>query len=195
MAEPKLELGMIGVSLAPIAKDAEGWTYIYDLKERVKVRALEDVRLHRELLVVELPNHVLEHTPEELKYETQEKTWARVSEDTPLPITGGGRAITHVTVTATASGNTEIVKPSSGKKVRVHYFSYSNAHNIQADVGMRFGGTGDIKHRFSLPANGGAVNANLIDANWEGAVDEILYAYLTAAYASGIYFTVGYTEE
>jgi hypothetical protein len=164
--------------------------------EEFEVKAIEYVRQNHEVWVVDTENGVTEHTPQEVKYEDALGVPHRVGEDYPLPVSMGRKAVTYVTKTCTASGNTELVAaPGAGYKLRVHYFSYSNLHTTLADVGMRFGGTGDIKHRHALAAEGGNVNANLTDCNWEGSENEALNAYLAAGYSTGIYITVGYTTE
>jgi len=162
---------------------------------RARVQAIEDVRESRDVILATEQQGVKEHTPVELSYEKAVGGFQRVTENFPLPVTMGSRAITYTTVKATAAGNTALVTPTSGKKVRVHWYSISNKQAAVVDVGMRFGTSGDIKHRYALAAEGGNVTANLTDAPWEGSVDEVLYAYLTAAYATGVYFTIGYTEE
>lgn len=191
----KIPIGTGGIALEAIARDTEGDAFFPALNVRAKIYALEDIRKNMDIIVVAANNRAIEHTPQELKYETRAATWQRVTEDFPLPVTAGSRAVTYVTVKATASGNTELVAPTTGKKVRVHWYAISNLHTALADVGMRFGSAGDIKHRYALAAEGGNVTANLLDACWEGAVDETLYAYLAAAYSGGVYFNIGYTEE
>lgn len=178
MPEPKLELGMTGVSLAPIAKDDQGWAFIYDLKQQVKVVALEDVRLHRELLVVELPNHVLEHTPEELKYETKEKTWERVGEEHPLPC-GGGYA-TPASIQATASGNTEVIAPSgAAKKLKIKDIFVFNSGAASITVYLRDGAAGDARFQGTLAPNT-FISKNLTGCNWKLTAGNSLYVNLSA---------------
>lgn len=201
-----LKVGMLGLSVDTINQGEWGYVYlplgprdatVAGGREwvRFKVRALEAIRAERDIIVANAQGDIKEHTPVELSYEKSEGGFQRVTEDFPLPTTAGSKAITYVTVEATASGNTALVTPTSGKKVRVHYFSYSNKDGVVADVGMRFGSTGDIKHRFVLAASGGSMNANLVDANWEGSIGESLYAYLDEAHTDPIYVTVGYSEE
>jgi hypothetical protein len=195
MSEEKVEIGTTGIALEHIDAGETGEAYIPALKKRVRVYAVEEIRKNRDIIIVGANNSAQEHTPTELKYETWQQTWERVGEPHPLPVTMGSRAVTYITVKVTASGNTELVKPSSGKKIRVHYFAYSNRHTTNVDVGMRFGPDGGIKHRVLLAADGGSFNANLTDAPWEGSVDETLYAYMEDTYSEGVYFTIGYTEE
>lgn len=204
--EIPLSIGLTGVSLEAISQDDWGYCKfpVGPKDERfkggrvwvpVKVVAIEPVRERREVTVYDDQKGIKEATPVELSYELAEGGYQRAGEDHPLPVTAGSKVVNYVTKEATTSGNTAIVAPSNGKKIRVHYFSISNKHTVLADVGMRFGTSGTITHKFGLAAGGGTVTANLLDACWEGAVDETLYAYLAAAYANGVYFTVGYTEE
>jgi hypothetical protein len=167
-----------------------------------EVKAIEYVREHHEIWVVDNNNGVAEHTPQEVRSETAAGVPYRVTDKNPLPVTMGkdGNVRETWSDTLTVAGNNVVVTPSSGKKIRVYYFSYSNAHNTMADVGIRFDAVGSVastnrKHRFSLAANGGAVNANLTDSSWEGEVDETLYVYLGAGYSGGVHVTVAYSEE
>jgi hypothetical protein len=194
----ELPIGTKGLAFEDIdvGKTGEAWFTIEGKLERIEVYAVENIRKFREIQIIALGNRAIEATPTELKFEKVDGTWQRVTETYPLPVSMGRKAITYVTKTCTNSGNTELVAaPGSGYKLRVHYFSYSNAHSSLADVGMRFGDTGDIKHRHALAAEGGNVNANLTDCNWEGGENEALNAYLAAAYSGGVYITVGYTRE
>ena len=199
-------MGMLGMSIDEIMMGKQGYVKlplgVRDSTKwggrkwvRVKVTAMEDVRANRDIIVGNEQGDVKEHTPVELSYEKSEGGYQRAGEDHPLPVTAGTKPIPYARITATAIGNTVIATPSIGKKIKVHYYMISNAHAANADVGMRFGTDGDIKHNCLLAASGGNINANLIDSSWAGAVDEPLYAYLVAAYAGGVYFTVGYTEE
>lgn len=199
-------LGMLGWSTEAISQGKWGfcWFPVGPKDEkyahgrvwlRVKVLATEVVREKRDVIVADEQNGVKEHTPVELSYEKALGGFQRVTENYPLPVTAGSKAVTHVPLTATAAGNTLIATPSIGKKIRVHWYSISNDHNVTATVGMRFGSSGTIKHEYALAADGGNVIANLLDSNWEGAVDESLYAWLSAAYANGVYFNIGYSEE
>lgn len=160
-----------------------------------EVKAIEYFREHHEVWVVDNDNGITEHTPQELKYEDALGVPHRAGENTPLPVSMGRKAITWVTVIPTTSGNTVIATPSSGKKIRVHGYIYSNKHTADVEVGMRFGSAGDVKHRAYLAAQGGNLPVNLTDEVWEGAADETLNAYLVADASNGVIFNVGYTEE
>ncbi|MEM1558267.1 MAG: hypothetical protein QXI11_08060 [Thermoproteota archaeon] len=193
--EVKVPIGTIGISLEDIRVGHTGEAYFPSLDVRTRVYAIEYIRKHRDIIIVGANNTAKEHSPVEISYETADGIWQRVTENHPFPVSMGRKPVTYVTVKATAAGNTEIVTPSNGKKIRVHWYSISNKHTTLADVGMRFSPTGPIKHRYALAPEGGSVSANLTDANWEGGVNETLYAYLAGAYSDGVYFTVGYTEE
>ena len=196
----KLKIGQLGYSLDIISLDKHGPCYFDGV--RYDIKAGTDIRKWAEVVVITItPEPTIIETwgifP--LSYGLVIGGFQTVAENTPLPITGGSRALTHVSIVATATGNTAIVTPSPGKKIRVHYFSMSNLHTILADVAMRFDTANstaatNLKQRHGLAADGGNINANLIDANMEGAVDEVLYAYLAAAYANGVYFNVAYAE-
>jgi hypothetical protein len=194
MSEEKISIGTEGIALEAISVGNTGEAYFPTLAKRAKIYALEDIRKNMDIVIVAANNGAIEHTPEELKYMKVDGTWQRVTESYPLPVTMGSKVVTYKTVKATDSGNTELVVPTSGKKVRVHWYAISNKHTVTVDVGMRFG-SGDIKHRYALAAEGGNVTANLTDSCWEGAADETLYAYLDAAYATGVYFNIGYSLE
>ena len=200
----KLPVGSLGICHTAIANNAWGEASIHYIPPQAKgqwelgtyqIHALENIRENRDIIIVSANNGAIEHTPQELKYMTRAEIWQRVDEDHPLPVTAGSRAIIWVRITATAIGNTTLVTPTTGTKVRVHYFSISNAHAALADVAMRFAAAGALVHQFALAAQGGLVNANLTDANWEGAINEVLFAFLTAAYAGGVYYTIGYSLE
>jgi len=193
LSEEKVPIGTLGVSLEDIDVGEVGEAYFPDLNLRAQVYAVENIRKYRDIIVVGANNQAKEHSPVELSYETVEHKWQRVTEEYPLPVTMS-KPREHVTVKVTAAGNTEIVTPSPGKKIRVHYFAYSNKHPFSADIGLRFGDNGKIVHRHVLPGDGGNVNANLTDANLEGGVGETLYAYADDAYSDGVYVTVVYSE-
>jgi hypothetical protein len=195
MSEEKVEIGTTGIALEHIDAGETGEAYIPALKKRVRVYAVEEIRKNRDIIIVGANNSAQEHTPTELKYETWQQTWERVGEPHPLPVTMGSKSIIYTTVKVTASGNTPLVTPNAGKKIRVHWYAYSNKDSSLADVGMRFGEDGEIKHRFALAAEGGNVISNLTDANWEGAVSETLYAFMVEPHPAGVYFTIGYTLE
>ena len=195
-AKSRLKIGQFGYSLDIISLDKRGPCYFDGV--RYDVKAGTDIRRWAEIVVITLtpePTVIETWGVFPLSYGLVAGGFRTVAENNPLPVTAGSKAISFTTITATASGNTIIVTPSKGKKIRVHWYSISNDHGITATVGMRFREAGTIKHQYALAADGGNVIANLLDSNWEGATEEPLYAWLSAAYANGIYFNVGYSEE
>jgi len=107
------------------------------------------------------------------------------TDETKLKITSvpiPGAKATPATLNATASGNTAIVTPTSGKAIRVYYIHFSNRDTVNASprVGLRFTTTGTIYFSSTLAATG-MINANLLPHYWEGAVNEALYVNLSAA--------------
>lgn len=202
--EIPVEIGMMGFSLEDITAGKQGYCVMplgaRDSTKwggrkwaRIKLTAMEEVRANRDIIVGNEQGDIKEHTPVELSYEKSTGGYQRVGDNFPLPVKSR-TAITFTTVKATTSGDTQLVAPEAGMKIRVHWYAISNKGVAVSDVGMKFG-AGDVKHRYALAADGGGVTVNLIDACWEGAINEILYGYLDGAVAQGIYFTVGYTTE
>ena len=196
----KLKIGQFGYSLDIIALDKKGPCYFDGV--RYDVKAGTDIRKWAEVIVITLtpePTVIETWGVFPLSYELAAGGYKTVGANFPLPVTAGSRAISVISIEATALGTTEIIAPSSPTaKIRVHYFLVSNKHATVADVALTFKSSPaatDLKFRMGVPADGGTVPSNIIDCNWEGATGETLYAYLTAAYATGVYFTVGYTEE
>lgn len=191
-----LRVGQYGYSLDTIMDGKQGFCY-FDGK-RAKVKAGGAIRKWAEVILITT-------VPEPTVIETwsvfplsYEKTggagaYTTVGEDSPLPVTPNSKAVLWVQEDITSSGNTLLKTPETGKKLRVVYFSLSNEDAGVADVGLRFKTDGDTIHYFSLPADGGTVNANLSGVPWEGAVDEALYAYALAAYTA-VHVTIGYVE-
>jgi len=197
--ETKLKVGAIGYSLNTINQDKRGFCYFDG--ERHEVKAGSYVRKWAEvILITTVPEPTVIETWSvfPLSYELADGGFQTVGVNTPLPVTGGSRAITVKTIEVTAVDTTEIIAPSSGKKIRVHFFLYSNKHTTVASVALTFKEspeTDDLKYRAALAADGGAIPCNLFDCNLEGEVDETLYAYAAAAYAGGVFVTVGYSER
>lgn len=195
-SDETVPIGTLGISMEDIPQGNIGEAYFPSLNKRMRIYAIEYIRKHRDIIIVGANNSAKEHSPVEISYETVTGRWQRVTEQYPLPTTMGTKAILYVTKLVTEAGNTLLVEaPGAGYKIRVHYFSYSNKHTASVDVAMRFGSSGDLKHRHVLAADGGNVNANLTDCCWEGGENEALYAYLAATYANGVIFNVGYTIE
>ena len=201
-----VEIGMMGFSVENISQGKKGFCRL-PLGERdstkwggrkyvrIKLTAMENVRANRDIIVANEQGEIKEHTPVELSYEKHTGGYQRAGENYPLPTSMGSKAISYYTAICTAAGNTILITPTSGKKLRIHFYAISNSHAIAATIGMRFTDAGDIKHRYTLASSGGNTIANLTDCCWEGAVGQALVAYLSAAYASGVIFTIGYTEE
>ena len=192
----KLKIGQFGYSLEIISLDKRGPCYFDGV--RYDVKAGTDIRKWAEVIVITLTPEptVIETTgifP--LSYELTAGGFKTVAENFPLPVTATSKGVTHEIKTIIDSGNTLIVTPASGRKIRVIWYFYSNAHGANVDIGMRFTETGTIKHRALLAAAGGNASSNLINAAWEGGKDESLYAYAAAAYAGGVYFNVAYIEN
>lgn len=91
----------------------------------------------------------------------------------------------------TTSGNTQIVAPMSGAKVRVHYCSYNPT--AAAEVGFRFGSAGTIFLRNNVTA--GSVIAKDFGEmrHIEGAPDEALFLNQNVAVITN--WTVFYTDH
>lgn len=83
----KVKIGTSGIALENISVDKWGPAYFPNLNLRENVHALEDIRKYRSIIIVDEHNGAVEYTPEELKYETTRKTWERVRETHPLPVT------------------------------------------------------------------------------------------------------------
>ena len=88
------------------------------------------------------------------------------------------------TVSAAASGDTEVVAPSAGKRVRVLYLCLNadGANSADVTAGIRFGAAGDIVYLVSLKA--GSIFARNIGAGLnyiQGATDEALSVNLSAS--------------
>ena len=89
-----------------------------------------------------------------------------------------------------SSGNTTVITPTGGKKIRVAYLSYNPASATEA--AFRFGAAGSLFMRNAVPA-GGIVAKDFGDFRYiEGATDEILVLNLTAAVTTT--WNVFYTE-
>lgn len=89
------------------------------------------------------------------------------------------KTATPTTVQATASGNTTVWTPASGKKLRVKFIIVFNSGTANDTIYLRFTATGTARFRATLVANTG-YTLNLIGCNWEGATDEALIINLSA---------------
>lgn len=88
------------------------------------------------------------------------------------------------TVSTSASGNTEVVAPSSGKRVRVLYLSFNadGANTGDVTAAIRFGAAGALIYTMSLKA--GSIFARNIGAGLnyiQGATGESLYVNLSTS--------------
>lgn len=99
---------------------------------------------------------------------------------------------TSVSLDATASGNSTIVTPTSGKAIRVKFIHLVNNGSGVNKVGLRFAAAGTIRFTGDLPADGGTRLMNLINAYWEGATNEALIINLGGA--GDVDVTVQYEE-
>ena len=154
-----------------------------------EVKALEYIRENHEVWVIDSNNGITEHTPQELKFEDVLGVPHRVSDRIPLPC-GGGEAEPK-TVTATASGNTVVLAPSSGKKLRVKYIFIFNNGAGSLTVGLRFTETGDLHFSANLSGQTGH-SENLTGCHWIGGADESLYVNLSGV--GDVTVTVMYDE-
>jgi hypothetical protein len=84
------------------------------------------------------------------------------------------KVVVQKPINLTATGI--IYTPATGKKIRLKGFAWSS--NTDIVTALRFGTAGDLL--FPLQAKG-VIAMNLVGCNIEGAVDEALYGYLSAA--------------
>lgn len=203
----KPKIGMKGISLQAITQGKRGDVALPvgardstrdggRVWEKIKLTAFESVRENQEIVVCNEQGEIKESAGLELSFRQVSGYYEEIGEETPMPVTNCSKAINHYNQMLTAQGFTELIKPSEGKKIRVHWYSISNAHGADVRVGMNWDGvdTTTLKHRYYLAAQGGAVAPNILDAAWEGKKDEILYGYLSVACADGVYFNIGYVE-
>jgi len=106
-------------------------------------------------------------------------------------ISSHDNVVTFASGEATLSGNTEIVSVSAGKKLRIKYMAIWNNGAGSVTVALRLTSTGTLRHKKKVAAESGWM-VNLIDANWEGAVDEDLFINLSDA--GTISYDIGYQE-
>ena len=105
------------------------------------------------------------------------------------PVSGVG-ALSIAAGTASGIGNTTIITPASGKRVRVYYVSYNPALAVEA--GFRFGAAGTIWLKNNLVANS-VIAKDFGDMRFiQGAVDEVLIINLSLAVNTN--WTVFYVE-
>lgn len=79
-----------------------------------------------------------------------------------------------------SSGNTTVLTPTSGKRLRVFYLSYNPASAVE--VAFRFGASGPLFLRNNLTQGGSVIAKDCGPVRClEGAVDESLILYLSGA--------------
>ena len=196
--EYPLKLGMRGISLSNTAQGNFGLGLFLDDKGisfEVEVKAIEYFRDNYEIVVIDEYNGVKEVPSPDTRSVAATGIPYAVSDTNPLPVTMSkdGNVRTHTTFDVVADAQV-LITPTSGKKLRVTYLSYSNGHTSDVWAGVRFTLTGNVKHKHYLVTQGGNVNANLIDNTLEGGVDEALVAYLSAAAAGIVAFNIAYME-
>lgn len=103
-------------------------------------------------------------------------------------------SITKVCITATASGDTTIITPGAGKKIRLFKFSYSADGNNAAGtvVALKFGTNPEIDKQWLDPKQPYADGLTM--RYYDGGIDEALKINLSAAVSTGIYVNVAYQE-
>ena len=194
----KIPIGTLGVAMEDIPAGEVGEAYFPTLEKRARVYAVEAIRKYRDIIIVEANNGAKEHSPVEISYETVAGTWQRVTENYPLPVTMGSKAVIWTdTKLITSAGATELIPaPGAGKKIRVHGICFSNKHTTSVDVALseKTDGT-ELKFRHVLAADGGNVDLNLTDMCWDLSENTALQFYAQAAYSGGVLVSIGYTVE
>ena len=90
------------------------------------------------------------------------------------------RALTPLSGTTAAAGNTALVTPPAGMRLRVSYLSYNPSGAVGA--AFRFGAAGGLFLYNDLAIGGGVVAKDFGDDRCVlGAVDEALYLNLSGA--------------
>lgn len=123
-----IKIGMLGLSIDEI--DSGKWGYVMlpiggrdatmaGGREwvRVKVRAMENVRAERDIIVGNLQGEVKEHTPVELAYGLDAGGYQTVGQSYPLPVREGLINPKIKWNTRAAAGNILTITPASGKYV------------------------------------------------------------------------------
>ena len=95
------------------------------------------------------------------------------------PFSNAGLTLTAVSGQTSASGNTTLITPTTGKSLRLSYVSYNPASAVEC--AFRFGAAGDLFLRNSVVANG-IVAKDFGDLRYvEGAVNEALVLNLSSS--------------
>lgn len=119
-----------------------------------------------------------------------------VSMADPLPVDDAEGAITPLHLTVSASGETSIVQPASGKSIRLWWYNIgadpANSANVVASFRFGTGGTDFFKTGLSQygAASGHSFKAG--KSYYQGGVDESLYVNLSAAQT--VYVNIDYEE-
>lgn len=101
-------------------------------------------------------------------------------------------AITKVSATATTIGDTTIITPGAGQKIRLYKFSYSadGANAAGTVVGLKFGVSAAIDKQWLDPKQPYADGLTM--RYYDGGVNEALKVNLSAAVTVGIYINIAY---
>ena len=103
-----------------------------------------------------------------------------------------GKNIPVLGVTATASGDTILRTPTTGKKTRVRYISFNNAGAVDITVYFKSATTGNVYQQLLRPGSIFATAIGLNNNYHELAVNEICYVNLSAT--GTVYCTIRYEE-
>lgn len=101
---------------------------------------------------------------------TQSGTWVVAGPGALIPASG----------VASASGNTTLVTPTAGMRLRVYYVAYNPAAAVEA--GFRFGASGTLFPRNTLTVAGSVIAKDFGNLSyWQGAINESLLLNLSSA--------------
>ncbi len=103
-------------------------------------------------------------------------------------------SITKVSITATSAGDTTIITPAAGKKIRLFKFSYSaDGNNVLGTVaGLKFGANAAIDKQWLDPKQPYADGLTM--RYYDGAINEALKVSLSVAVSTGVYVNVAFQE-
>lgn len=107
-------------------------------------------------------------------------------------ITNINGSLTKTSITATASGDTTIVSPPAGKKIRLYKFGYSadGLNALGTVVGLKFGVNAVIDKQNLQPAQPYADGLTM--RYYDGGIDEVLKVNLSLSVTVGVYVNVAY---
>lgn len=98
----------------------------------------------------------------------------------PLAVLVDSFELTEISGLVNGSGNTVILTPASGKKIRLYYASY-NVLGTGIEASFRFGVAGQKFLRNSIVVSGAIIAKDFGDRRYvQGATNEALYLNLTA---------------